>query len=203
MPTDPSGTLSRVADEAARVRKVRICPRVDRAGESQPKFGDRLRDIVGESGWSWLEDAVLAGHMPHLEGTTLALRAARAFVLSEIDDAEAQGVDGDALGWATAFAESFREIIVMLEEHVTELEHRGAEILRREQSSDVPTHIRRANLKAATAADTRGDRARGRLEEAAEDNRRAKESYGSSGSAGESLCQSSLGNIVVGCSGTA
>jgi hypothetical protein len=104
----------------------------DLADEEQPSWGDPLRDVIEERApWrDWLEAAVLAGYIPHLEGLALALRGVHAWWLEEIGESEAQGAHADALA-CTRAADGYRSLISMLEEFVADMESRAAEMNRR------------------------------------------------------------------------
>ena len=65
-----------------------------------PVYGTPLGEIVdGSWGWSWLEGAVTAGHVPHVEGVMLAVRGIHAMSMEELRRSDAAGADGDILGW--------------------------------------------------------------------------------------------------------
>jgi hypothetical protein len=123
-----------------------------------PQYGQALAEVVEVSGWSWLEAAILAGHVPHLEGTSLALRAAHAWYMSEVRGYEAQGVIGDALGWANA--DAYREMIAMLEGFVAEMERETARLSRvTSEQSEVPCEIQARWAEDAEAAEGRAENA--------------------------------------------
>lgn len=147
-------------------------------GDHQPAYGEPLVDVITAPGlgWDWFEAAVIAGHVPHLEGIELALRATHASYLGEVTKAEAQGVLGDALGW-TQEADTYRRLIALLEGFVAELEERSAAINRREDVAVADdAKYRQMWLDDANAARRRAERARTRRVAAEEDNLAAQKS---------------------------
>ena len=63
-------------------------------------YGSHIVIGVTEYGWSYLEAAVRAGHMPHFEGIELALAAYFLFCRREIRQLISGGTLGDAIDWA-------------------------------------------------------------------------------------------------------
>jgi hypothetical protein len=136
-----------------------------------PQYGQPLAELLKGTGWSWLEAAVLAGYVPHLEGTTLAIRGSHAIACQEFTESLAQGAHGDAIGW-TQQADHYREIIALLEDLVVELEQWSEEINSR-PNSDLMDATRARWARDADAARARASNARQRRASALADNRSA------------------------------
>jgi hypothetical protein len=138
-----------------------------------PRYGQPLPELLEGTGWSWLEAAVLAGYVPHLEGTALAIRGSHAITVQEITESLAKGADGDAIGW-TQQADHYREIIALLEDLVIELEQWSEEINSR-RHSDLTNATKARWAEDADAAHARASNARQRQASALADNRSAEE----------------------------
>jgi hypothetical protein len=146
---------------------------VDHSPDEQPEYGAPLEEVVEGSGWAWLEAALLAGYVPHVQGAGLALRAAHTFHMAQIRAEEMEKFHGDALVW-TQMADYYREVIAMLEGFVAEMEREMARI------SQLPQEGADADLRAmwrddADAAERRAERALERQASALDDNRSAEQ----------------------------
>lgn len=94
----------------------------DFADGELPPHGQPLSEVIGNSGGrDWLEAAVLAGYLPHVEGIELALRGCHALHLRQLDECVREDVLGDALGW-TMMADDYRQLAALLESQAAELE---------------------------------------------------------------------------------
>ncbi len=104
--------------------------------EASQFYGQPLQSVIGgcPPGWSWLETALVAGYLPEFEAIGLALRATHAAWLNEVDNAEANGVDGDALG--STETDLYRSLITQIESFVVELEERRVSLLRKAQAEE-------------------------------------------------------------------
>jgi hypothetical protein len=83
-----------------------------RADVSDPSalYGLPLSRAVEGRGWSWLEAAVYAGHVPHFEGIELAARATFELFAHEIENAEEADRVGDAVSAAADAMEMFERL---------------------------------------------------------------------------------------------
>lgn len=149
---------------------------VDCVGDLKPIYGEPLPEIVAATapGRHWLEAAVLAGYVPHLEGIELALRGAHALHVAELRSYEAEGVLGDAL-LETAMADGYRELSAMLEWFAAEMERCAAEINRRPPDRPIDETLLSMWEEDAREAELRALRAEARAQQAAEDNQRARQ----------------------------
>src|SRR5207244_407107 len=101
---------------------------VDFSEATAPAYGEDRVQVVAREGWEWLEAAILAGHLPQLEGISLAVRATHLWRMQEVRDAHAAGADDDALGW-TESAGDYRGLVMLLEVCVREIEQARADLL--------------------------------------------------------------------------
>jgi hypothetical protein len=145
--------------------------------EGLPRFGESLADAIQGRGWSWLEGAVLAGYMPHIDGTVLALRADFAFYLREIHEYEARGVLGDALHWLEQ-ADVYRDIVAMLEGFIASMEAETARLSIIPECEATPTKIAATWRDDARAANERRGHADARRVQALQDNDAARRQRG-------------------------
>lgn len=70
-----------------------------------------------------LESAILAAHLPHFAGVTVAIRGLHRSVLRSCDDAEIAGDLGVAVGW-TDFEKEYRRLAARLTRWADELSDR-------------------------------------------------------------------------------
>jgi hypothetical protein len=97
----------------------------------------------------------------------MTIRAHHAWQVSEARADEIQGVDGHALGALDASA--YRQLIMLLEDTVADVESRAAEVYRK-PLADADDRLRRDRPKWALKCEGRAQRARQRAEMAREDN---------------------------------
>jgi len=128
-----------------------------------PAYGTSLPEIIARSApWrDWLEGAVLAGHVPHLEGIEIAVRGADAFTWEQIEESKEHGALGDAIGW-THTADHYRVLIMLLERLLIKLEQENARLHRHDLEHMKHGH-RAVNEIEAVAADARAALSRSRL----------------------------------------
>ncbi len=117
----------------------------------RPRFGDPLEQIIAASSFSWLERALLAGHLPDWDDLLLALRATHAYFQDEARDAANSDASRDALMWLDS--QLFRQLLATLAGFIAELEAETATILRAETSSD--PRLQKLWEQDAVAADKR------------------------------------------------
>jgi hypothetical protein len=154
--------------------------------ERGPAYATPLTEIIAFAGdRDWLEGAVLAGYVPHIEGVELALRGIHFFCLAQIEECSAEGVDGDAINW-TRWADAYRRLISILERQVAELEHRREELFREPPSdeTDVPASLRSIWADERDRAARRRERALARAASAEADNADSLETRGNNDTAG-------------------
>jgi len=122
MAPDPNLSPWEAADVAASAE--------DLAPDAQPPYGTPLSEVVAEyhegpaGGSEWLEAAVIAGHVPYLEGIVLALRARHRLYRQAIVEHEAHGSVEDARR-ATSVRDEYRRIASLLEGLADEIEELG------------------------------------------------------------------------------
>jgi hypothetical protein len=99
--------------------------------EGASLYGAKLPAVVAcAGGREWLEAAVLAGHLPHIEGIALALRGVHLWTLEQVAECEAGDFSGDSVDWLEGAIVSYRDLIEMLEHAIEDCERR------RERMSD-------------------------------------------------------------------
>ena len=112
MAPDPNLSPWEAADVAAAAE--------DLAPDAQPAYATPLSEVIAEyhdgpfGGSEWLEAAVIAGHVPYLEGIVLALRARHRLYRQAILEHEAKGSIDDARR-ATSVRNEYRRIAALLE----------------------------------------------------------------------------------------
>jgi len=135
-------------------------------------YGERLPGIV-ERVWpwrEWLQAAVLAGYLPHLDDLQLALRGDFEWWKTQIFVDEAEGVYGDAINAAQGVAHGYREIVAMLEGFIAEAEERAATMSEREPEHGVDPKHPKMWREDAQASRARAEAARQRAASAGRDN---------------------------------
>jgi hypothetical protein len=131
-------------------------------------YGTRLSELAEryELLGDFLEAAAVAGHTSAIfEGIAMTIRAHYAWSVDEARADEIQGHEGDALYALDASA--YRQLIMLLEDRVADVESRAAEVYRKPLAD---ARGRRAQRRWALDCDARARRARQRAEMARQDN---------------------------------
>lgn len=85
-------------------------------------FGlDLVRAVSLAEDREWLEFAVMAGYVPHLDNVGLALRAQQLWFLKVIEQYHDGGLEGDPADWVARASHSYRDFIALLEGFIEEL----------------------------------------------------------------------------------
>jgi hypothetical protein len=157
--TTPTHSVQIDEPTVARLRPYRF----DLAESDIPAFATPLLDVIAAvPGREWLEAALLAGYLPHLESLDPVIRGIHAFTVARVRECEERELLGDAIGWAHA-PYGYRQLIVLLEGVAIELERKRASI-HRTAAHALNAEEERINITDAAAADVRVIHGRARLD---------------------------------------
>jgi hypothetical protein len=125
----------------------------------------------------YLQVAALAGHVDPslLEAVVVGLRAHYLAYREQIEWCEDVGATGDSIGQAEGWASGYREVIVLLEGYVEELERRAADTYLSPVSYAVTTETRQLWEQLSAEAERRARRAHVRSKLANADERAVAE----------------------------
>jgi hypothetical protein len=134
-------------------------------GGDTPDWGTPLLDVIHDIGpWmDWLEAAVLAGYVPHIEGIRMAMRGYHLWAMGDLEEYVKNG--DDTLGYCT-LSDTYREISQLLEQGIIDVETTAEAAYSRlaaEQEDDGKEHFARALRRGEAAARRRAQEARQRL----------------------------------------
>jgi hypothetical protein len=149
----------------------------ERTGGFVAAYGTPLPELAAEAHGSlsdFLEGAATAGHgCVAIDSIVLVLHAQHRWCIGEAQAMELAGVDGDALGWLDA--SGLRDLVVVAERLIAEMEHELAALYRKEQRREQADPCYRALWqRAAFAALARAASAEERAGSAEYDNSRKR-----------------------------